>query len=322
MGPRRRFLVALLLGGSAAIEIDGLRRALGSRELERIPPHLTLVPPTNVAAEDVGSLEALCRETARTVGPLELDLGPPATFPDHRRVVFLAVGANPELAALQRALRQGPVAERGTSERPFVAHVTLVSGPEPPPGGTPPALEVLSAYRIRVLVEELALLVQDDDRPGHPWVPHAAYRFGAARLVGPGGLEVELRAEGGEVSLLERLAIGFAGPRARSASGGAPRWCVARVDGRDVAVAGIRLLGATALLEHLAVEPVSRRLGIGTKLLDFAEHEGRTAGATTMQASLTEASDAARYLLGRGYAVTARVGGAGAATLVLTRALR
>src|ERR687897_367343 len=51
--PRRRLGVALVLPEPVATEIDGLRRALGDATLGRIPAHLTLVPPVNVADDDL-----------------------------------------------------------------------------------------------------------------------------------------------------------------------------------------------------------------------------------------------------------------------------
>ena len=53
---RRRLFVALEITGAVASEVDGLRRAIGSSALGRISPHLTLVPPVNVAESDLPSV--------------------------------------------------------------------------------------------------------------------------------------------------------------------------------------------------------------------------------------------------------------------------
>jgi hypothetical protein len=45
--PRVRLASALLVPEPFAREIDGLRRALDD-DIDRVPPHLTLVPPVNV----------------------------------------------------------------------------------------------------------------------------------------------------------------------------------------------------------------------------------------------------------------------------------
>ena len=50
---RQRLGVALLVPAPVSTEMDGLRRALGDGTLDRIPAHLTLVPPVNVNYADL-----------------------------------------------------------------------------------------------------------------------------------------------------------------------------------------------------------------------------------------------------------------------------
>ncbi|MBA2283342.1 MAG: 2'-5' RNA ligase family protein, partial [Acidimicrobiia bacterium] len=45
---RHRIAVALLVPQPQAAELDGLRRALGAAERERVPPHITLASPVNL----------------------------------------------------------------------------------------------------------------------------------------------------------------------------------------------------------------------------------------------------------------------------------
>ena len=56
--------MALLVPEPVAAEVDGLRRALGDGSLGRIPPHLTLVPPVNVAEDDVPKALSVLRQAA------------------------------------------------------------------------------------------------------------------------------------------------------------------------------------------------------------------------------------------------------------------
>ena len=81
-----------------------------------LPPHLTLAPPVDDGFP-VGALRAACRE----VGPLDLVVGPPGSFPSAERVAFLQVTGPglPGLARLNRALG-------GTGD--LVPHVTIVRG--------------------------------------------------------------------------------------------------------------------------------------------------------------------------------------------------
>ena len=55
-----------------AAEIDGLRRAFADPALERVAPHITLVPPVNVAVDAWPQALALVRAAAGRSGPLEL----------------------------------------------------------------------------------------------------------------------------------------------------------------------------------------------------------------------------------------------------------
>jgi hypothetical protein len=50
---RHRLGVVLLVPDPWAAEVDGLRRALGDEALDRVAPHITLVPPSNVSDEDL-----------------------------------------------------------------------------------------------------------------------------------------------------------------------------------------------------------------------------------------------------------------------------
>ena len=58
---RRRLAVVCIVDGRLGAEVDGLRRALGAAALERIAPHLTLVPPVNVHEEDLAEALAVVR---------------------------------------------------------------------------------------------------------------------------------------------------------------------------------------------------------------------------------------------------------------------
>ena len=112
MSSRHRLGAALLLDMPAAPEVNGLRRALGDRALDLVAPHLTLVAPVNVrAAELASALEVVRRAAYAQDGPIDLVLGPVATFLPASPVAYLAVsgpGAG-SLARLQQAVSAGPL---------------------------------------------------------------------------------------------------------------------------------------------------------------------------------------------------------------------
>src|SRR5688500_6188020 len=96
---RHRIAVALRVAQPLATELDGLRRALGAAERERVPPHATLVSPINLQDEPLLAALDLVRRAAEAAGPLTLTLGPATTFAPATPTVHLAVGG-PDLDRL------------------------------------------------------------------------------------------------------------------------------------------------------------------------------------------------------------------------------
>ena len=176
--PRRRFAVALLVPPPASIEIDALRRALGDRQLGRIEPHITLVPPINLREDDIADALAVVQAAARRSSPMPVTLGPIAAFGESSPVRFLAVDPWDPVVALQRACWSG-VLERD-ERRPFHPHVTVdidggtTEGPDP-------ALELLSGYRADVVLDRVTVLENvdvDDPVLKRVWEPYTSYRLG------------------------------------------------------------------------------------------------------------------------------------------------
>jgi 2'-5' RNA ligase len=176
--PRRRFAVALLIPPPTSIEVDGLRRALGDRQLGKIEPHITIVPPINLRDDDIADALAVVQAAARASRPMELTLGPVATFADSSPVRFLAVDPWDPVTALYRACWSG-VLER-EEKRSFHPHVTvdIDGGPTDRPD---PALEVLAGYRAEVLLDRVTVLENvdvDDPVLKRVWEPYTGYRLG------------------------------------------------------------------------------------------------------------------------------------------------
>ena len=176
-------------------ELDGLRRALGSDALARIPPHLTLVPPVNVRTSSMGAALRVLRDAAAGCGPLRLRLGPPASFLPETPTVHLAVHEPVDAVSALRALRDAvfvaPLARPLT--HPFEPHVTLDDDADPS------RIEAICAslgdYAIEVTFDRLHLLREErSDDTGRRWVPVADVPLGPRVVVGRGGVELELTA--------------------------------------------------------------------------------------------------------------------------------
>lgn len=192
--PRLRLGVALLVPEPWATEIDGLRRALGAGGMDRVPPHLTLVPPVNVRVDAVADGLAVLRAAAHQIGcPLELHLGPVASFAPATPTLHLAVAGSPAaLAALHRlrdAVFVTPFARPLTFA--FTPHVTLDDDVDPARIGS--AIELLRHWAADVRIDRVHLLQEQRHGDAHRrWVPVADVPLRPRRIVGRGGLELEL----------------------------------------------------------------------------------------------------------------------------------
>ncbi len=104
---RQRLGVVLLVPQPLATQVDGVRRALGDGALGRIDPHITLVPPVNVADRDLPAAFAVVRAAAAVCSPLALRLGPVDTFAPVNPVAYLRVGGDEDALAALEQLRVG-----------------------------------------------------------------------------------------------------------------------------------------------------------------------------------------------------------------------
>jgi 2'-5' RNA ligase len=222
--PRVRLASALLVPEPFAREIEGLRRALGD-DLERVPAHLTLVPPVNVRVEEVSSVLAQVRSAAAAVSPISVTLGPAATFHPVNPVVYLSVDGDVDGV---RAIREGVFSSALSRalEHDFVPHVTIAESTTP--SRIEAALVALADYRVVVTFESVHLLQED----GRVWSPIAEARFEPPLIVGRGGIETEITAS----SLADPEVVDFLDDQRQDAE----LVVVARRDGVIVAAACAR----------------------------------------------------------------------------------
>ncbi len=183
---RRRLGVALLLERPVADAVDGLRRAVGDPSIGRVAPHLTLVPPVNVRAEQVPAALAALRAAAGQVAPLQLTLGPPATFLPDNPVLYLDVGGDLDALRRLRAAVFIPPLQR-TLSWPWVPHVTLAETASE--ARIAAAMMALDRFAVVTRVECVTLL---DEHRGRVWRPLADVALGPPAVIGRGGLAVEI----------------------------------------------------------------------------------------------------------------------------------
>jgi 2'-5' RNA ligase len=100
------------------------RSKVGDQQANVVPPHVTLLPPTEVAVADRAAISAHLAEVASCHPPFEMHLSGTGTFSPVSDVVFIAVAkgiGNCELLATD--VRRGPLAR--PLSFPYHPHVTV-----------------------------------------------------------------------------------------------------------------------------------------------------------------------------------------------------
>lgn len=266
---RHRIGVVLLVPQPLSTELDGLRRALGAGERDRVPPHLTLASPTNVRDGELLAALDVVRRAAAGAEPLALELGPATTFAPVTPTVHLDVnGAGlPALRVLRAA-----VAGTAPLDRPdvneWVPHVTLAQEVAPPER-LDAACVAFDGWRASVTIDRVHVLRQE---PGGTWVPIADAALAAPGVVGRGGIEIELAVTSRpDPEAAALLAVDGAGD-------GVPFAVTARLDGRVAGAAWGWSSGSVAIVADIAVAEAHRGQGVGRKLLAAVEAEAATRG--------------------------------------------
>lgn len=286
---RRRLAVALLVPSPAAAEVEGLRRACGDANRDKVAAHTTLIPPINLREEDLGDALAVVREAASAVAPLRLELGPPTTFPDDhaRTVLYLGVGG-PDLQRLhdlQASLVAGPY-ERPPQHESFIPHVTIsISLPS---ARVDASIAALRDFKLAVTVDRVTTLenVRDEAADRHVWRPIGDALLGGRSVVGRGGLELELTLSAStdpdvkawSEPLWERADLEDLGAVGEEDT----LTITARRDGRVVGLLEGWFWADLGHINDLVVDEGARGEGIGRHLLARFEAEARTRGCTSL----------------------------------------
>jgi len=290
---RHRIGVVLLVPQPLATELDGLRRALGAAERERVAPHLTLVAPTNLRDKElVGALDTV-RRAAAGASPLRLDLGPATSFEPVTPTVHLGVGGEDldALLRLQMAVTMPPLDR--PEVHPYVPHVTLAQELVPQARRSA-ALDALAGWCEEVTFDRIHVLRQTPDQR---WLPIADAGLGAPAVVGRGGIEISLAVTARpdpEAAALLSVEGGADGD-------GRPFAVTARVGERVAGAAWGWSNGSVVLIADLAVAVAHRNLGIGRKLLAAVEAEAAERGADVLLVAAPGEGAAAALLAGAGW---------------------
>lgn len=149
------------------------REAAGDPMAWSVPPHVTLVPPVDLAERALPAVEEHLVDAVAGMEPFEIHLRGTDTFRPVSPVVFLALrsGAD-EVAALEERVRSGVLG----SERafPFHPHVTLAQAVDPE--SLDRAGRNMAAFEARFTVTCVRLYRYG---PDGAWRPVADHRLGA-----------------------------------------------------------------------------------------------------------------------------------------------
>ncbi|MET3962904.1 2'-5' RNA ligase [Marmoricola sp. OAE513] len=152
--------------------LQDFRVELGDPSARLIPTHITLVPPTEVAAESLPAIVEHLGRVAATSSAFGVRLHGTGTFRPTSPVVFVGVIAGiAECTALAAATRTGPLAVE--VEFPYHPHVTVAHHLSD--DLLDRAFTELAGYEAAFEVAEFWLYVHDED---HGWRPDQAFRLG------------------------------------------------------------------------------------------------------------------------------------------------
>jgi 2'-5' RNA ligase len=289
MSGRQRLLVAALLRGRQAHEVDALRRVLGSSELDRIAPHITLIAPINVPDQLVAGFGASIEAGVAASAPISLELDGVATFsPDHHVIYLQVAGALDELSALRERCSANV---QQVDARPFVPHVTLKSHANRDLVGQ--AMTLMGRFALSLSLDRITLLRRDESSTLRAWEPYDEIVLGSLLIIGRGGRELALS----RATMLSAQDHDFISANAEEPDAVEPdgagtgiggsivedtgREMVvvrARIDGQRVGVVVAQLHGEFCVLEHIVVDTARRREGIGRQMMSYLERGAEELG--------------------------------------------
>jgi 2'-5' RNA ligase len=178
-GASRSIGVAIGLPEPFNSELQRWRERLGDPNAARIPPHVTLLPPTDVPSGTLPAIEKHLLNVAMNEQEFDLRLRGSATFRPVSPVVFVPlVQGISECERLEAKVRTGPL--HRDLHFPYHPHVTVAH--DLPADSLDGAFAALASYEADFRVHGFSLFEQDKDGT---WRPQRDFVFGGGGLPGP-----------------------------------------------------------------------------------------------------------------------------------------
>jgi 2'-5' RNA ligase len=161
--------VAIAIPEPWASELQDYRTSVGDTTATQIPTHITLIPPAEVAEEELPAVSEHLAGVAATVEPFDIHLRGTGTFRPVSPVVFVTVAEGISgCEVLADAVRRGPLAV--DLHYPYHPHVTIAHHLDDPTLDR--AFDELATFECRFAVDAFSLYVHDTDtgwRPTHEY---------------------------------------------------------------------------------------------------------------------------------------------------------
>jgi 2'-5' RNA ligase len=176
--PGREIGVAIGLPEPYTSELQGWRERLGDPAAADIPPHVTLLPPTELASDDLDEVEEHLRQVAERHAAFTMHLRGSGTFRPISPVVFVPLSQGiGECERLEAEVRSGPLLRE--VRFPYHPHVTVAHDVAEPLLDR--AFLDLASYDARFQVWGFSMF---EKGPDGVWRPQRDFPFGMP-LPGP-----------------------------------------------------------------------------------------------------------------------------------------
>jgi 2'-5' RNA ligase len=152
--------VAIAIPQPHATALTSWRRAVGDPAADLVFPHVTLLPPTAVAAAALSDVEAHLADSAAAHHPFVMHLSGTGTFRPLSPVVFIQIATGvSDCEVLESRIRRGVLARE--LEFPYHPHVTVAQ--DIADAKLDEAYDGLAGFVARFRVEGVVLFSRDPD---------------------------------------------------------------------------------------------------------------------------------------------------------------
>lgn len=166
--------VAIEIPEPWATELTNWRAKVGDPQAHLVPPHVTLLPPTQLSAADSGAAEEHLAAVAGARRPFDMHLRGTGTFQPVSDVVFVVVDRGiSDCETLESAVRSGPLLR--PTEFPYHPHVTVAHAL--PDEALDRAYDALGGFEAEFVVSGFTLF---EHGPDGVWRPERAFPFGSS----------------------------------------------------------------------------------------------------------------------------------------------